>query len=161
MGKQPLQHNCSSRTVPFPLVRRTFCAIVRFYFDSCSLPRSLRCFLSCFIRLSQSHRTVGSNASHFIRLNFQVRYSQCTKVNSLSLPLWLWIGSLTRARTIDCFVCENSIAGWCNTQHHCLAMHSTRVRILFQCILYTLDALLGFSAPCFFVAPSPLKIAFE
>lgn len=24
-GKQPLQQNCSSWTVPFPLVRRTFC----------------------------------------------------------------------------------------------------------------------------------------
>lgn len=28
-GKQPLQQNCSSWTIPFPLVRRTFCVGVR------------------------------------------------------------------------------------------------------------------------------------
>lgn len=59
--------------------------------------------------LLPTHRT-DVNASNFIRLNFQVCNSQCTKVNSHSLSLfflhWARFTHKHRTRTIDCFVCE-------------------------------------------------------
>lgn len=138
-GKQPLQQNCSSWTVPFPLVRRTFCVSPLFGLVHGSiLHPTLPLSGSAIVQLqfqNQHVKSAGNSKATQIALNrtfYSIKFSSSflyspilQKLNAGAHSMCVYVCVLE----VDCKKCtshaftwtlfglfrlyENSIAEWC------------------------------------------------